>query len=448
MEFELHPEALKRMEELSNGLLQLVVAQPSAPDTSPAFTPDYHPIAKLSESDIIGFGPVSQSIVDFAGNEVGRTFRHNGHEVGLKEDGFNSLRKLVSMIQRLPAFGETMSTEFLTDTTFDWIRKLYTGEIKENFPSHLVKAADESVESFQICIPLYRVFLQHDLNIGDIKFQVLTRDMFDAWENSAKSVERTNAERYQEFLNRRRADLQGCAAVVVDVRAERQRAVELARECADDGASLLRFLSPANWDPTLRSYCAPVGQENIVRTAEFFLEEGQFTSLQEGAIVKGPAHWILGEADLQKFSRSLKALSGLRLDHGNDFRKALYDALLIYSRNSTATQASDKLVFILVAIEAMLIRNTSEPLQKNIGERMAFLIGKNIDERKDIATNVAQIYQVRSSFIHHGTLVREVEALRNFMANAWTCFHTLLLNAARFSSREELIVALEDRKFA
>ena len=77
----------------------------------------------------------------------------------------------------------------------------------------------------------------------------------------------------------------------------------------------------------------------------------------------------------------------------------MYDALLIYSRNSVAITPADKLVYILVGLESVLIRNSNEPLGKNIGERMAFLVGDSVDSRKAVLANVDEIYKLRSSFI-------------------------------------------------
>jgi Apea-like HEPN len=96
----------------------------------------------------------------------------------------------------------------------------------------------------------------------------------------------------------------------------------------------------------------------------------------------------------------------------------VYDALLIYSRNSVAITPADKLVYILVGLESVLIRNSNEPLGKNIGERMAFLVGDTVDSRKAVLANVDEIYKLRSSFIHHGGAVKRPELLSTFMLNA------------------------------
>jgi len=122
--------------------------------------------------------------------------------------------------------------------------------------------------------------------------------------------------------------------------------------------------------------------------------------------------------------------------------------MLLYSRNSLAVEPADKLVYVLVALEAMLIQNETEPITKNLAERMAFLIGKDVDSRRAVIANVSETYRLRSLFVHHGNSIEDLETLSKFMVNAWSCFHNLAFYQDRVTTKEELIAALEDRKLA
>src|SRR5438876_427287 len=76
--------------------------------------------------------------------------------------------------------------------------------------------------------------------------------------------------------------------------------------------------------------------------------------------------------------------------------------VLLALRNSVAIEPADKLVYILVGLESMLLRSENEPLAKNVGERLAFLIGESKEKRIAVKNNVVEIYSHRSGFIHHG----------------------------------------------
>lgn len=147
--------------------------------------------------------------------------------------------------------------------------------------------------------------------------------------------------------------------------------------------------------------------------------------------------------------RSVRCTFGTsRRSHATDFRRQLYDALLLYSRNSTAPETSDKLVFVLVSLESMLLRDSTEPITKNIGERVAFLIGTSIEERKRVIQNVDDAYGIRSKFISHGNSVEDSELIEQFFAHAWQCFYAMLGHIGSVDTKAALIEALERCKLS
>jgi hypothetical protein len=232
----------------------------------------------------------------------------------------------------------------------------------------------------------------------------------------------------------------------VKLRAEESKAREQAREMAENAAALLRFLSPANWTPRLRSYCVPLGSENVRRRFELFMRGASLETYSTGVLDRETA-WALTKTHMAFFPNVLERLHILAANQQRTaFQETLYGALLIYSRNSVAIAPADKLVYILVGLESVLIRNSNEPLGKNIGERVAFLVGDSLESRKAVVANVDEIYKLRSSFIHHGGSVEHVELLTTFMLNAWTCFSVFLQNADRYRTKADLISALDERK--
>jgi len=56
------------------------------------------------------------------------------------------------------------------------------------------------------------------------------------------------------------------------------------------------------------------------------------------------------------------------------------------------------MLFVAAAIESLLLKDPHEPIQKSLGERMAFLIGHSLAERKEIVKAVEGFYRIRSAF--------------------------------------------------
>ena len=132
---------------------------------------------------------------------------------------------------------------------------------------------------------------------------------------------------------------------------------------------------------------------------------------------------------------TLASLHDLASNTKTDFRRQLYDALLLYSRSSVTSDIAVKLVFVLVAIESILLKDFNEPIAKNIGEWMAFLVGDALEAKKAVVTNVDRIYKLRSAFIHHGDTIEDVEMVREFLGHAWETFRRLLHRMDRTNTK-------------
>jgi len=251
-------------------------------------------------------------------------------------------------------------------------------------------------------------------------------------------------------INRERAAIQGSVAACVKVNAEVEKARQIAQTKAAEAVGLLRLLSPVNWTCKLVSYCLPVGKENTQSTLELFVKDGAIENTSKGTIEHGPSGWNIDEARCRN-PGLLEALNHLASNReATGFRRDLYETLLLYSRHSISAEISHKIVFVTAALESLLLKDSHEPIQKNLGERMAFLIGSNLAERKDVVSNVEAFYDIRSRFVHHGREVSstDTEIVDKFFVNAWFCLTRLLPQVSQYATKSFLIDTLEDRKLS
>jgi hypothetical protein len=63
----------------------------------------------------------------------------------------------------------------------------------------------------------------------------------------------------------------------------------------------------------------------------------------------------------------------------------------------------------MISLESILIFNTSEPLQANIAERVAFLLSNNYNDRKSDKAAILRFYDIRSKIVHHGEMYVSLE---------------------------------------
>jgi len=453
MAIDFNPDAARRFDELALELLTDLRPQPSAETAQTTFRPDVYPVAQISEQEVIGEIRQIQSVVDGTQEEVGRFFKHGQSSVALVGPGFKKLAELAMRIQNTEGLTGTTSIDFVRNAIFEWIEQRYKNAITDSCMQYVVKRAEEAVKDHEIWIPLHQTYLESPFSIGPVAFRTITASMlaksFARFEEQIpKESEETNVQ-VRLALARERSKLQSCAAAVVKICAEENKAVAVAREQSERAVALLRFFSPSNWTPKLRSFCTLLGSENIRQSAELFVDGESILLSRRGVLDRGQAAWVLSREFMAQFPGLLQGLSSLAAGSARTrFRQSVYDALLMYSRNSVASDPADKLVYILVAVESLLLRNENEPIGKNIGERMAFLIGDTLETRKGVLANATEAYRLRSSFIHHGNTIQDLETLSTFMLNAWTCFYNLIMGIDRYQTKDDLIRALEDRKMS
>jgi hypothetical protein len=240
-------------------------------------------------------------------------------------------------------------------------------------------------------------------------------------------------------VNRERSILQGSIAARVKVKAEPQKARASAHAAANKAIAMLRFLSPINWTCRVVSHCMPVGKENTVQTMELFVEASQIVSVVKASVEQGPAAWNIDQ-ETERLPGLLESIQKLAsAPHVTKFRGELYEALQLHSRHTVAIEVSHKIVFVVASIESLLLKDSIEPIQKNLGERMAFLIGSSVSKRKEIIKNVEEFYRIRS---------KEFEVIDKFFLNVWLCFLQLLNDADKYQTREDLFATLEEKKLS
>jgi hypothetical protein len=437
-----HSDAAARFNELGGTLRDRVRVVKKTP-AGPATRYDPYPVGKIGPEDVIGKPVLTHHVVDGLGREVGRLWLFRGETVGLIDGAYMELKSLAHAMARTSPLRGRVDVAFLINEISLWLQGSLEGSVTEDLTTHISGRCREAIKEYEIWVPLFRVHASESFSIGDVLFQKITPAVMDRF--FTKPTRTPVPESLRVRLERLRSDLQNHLAACIIVTAEKITAQQIARSKAEAAIALVRFLSPANWILDFQSYCLPLGRERIEIPTELFVEDGQIHEISRETIERGPVFWDI-DPDRARSPGLLDRLHALASDHATDYQCQVYDALLLYSRNSTAAGSTDKLVFILVSLESMLLKDGSEPITKNVGERMAFMIGSSVEERRAVIANVDAAYRVRSKFIHHGQSAEESEVVEQFCAYAWQCFCTLLEGIDKFPTKAALIEELETRK--
>jgi hypothetical protein len=455
MKLNLHPEAAKNFNEKAEGLLLAIEKRPRPRQRRPEgpLEPDIHIAANILPEDIIG--DVHTTLTDAFGNEIAKTFESDSELIGLFDDNHKKLIRIAEGMQKVKTLASVVSVELLSDLIFEWIKLKYGAAPVAPIAEYVLAECEKQIQETEIWVPVFMLHVQSDITVGRVTLKTITRAMLDEWRvgffTHAKDDATISA--VEQFITKQRGKLQGFAAATIRQVAEPRRASELAFEEAEQAVALLRFFSPANFNPRIISYCELLGRQHIDSAKYLTVRDGRIQEYFTGVLDHTEPAWPLSNvaiADIR--SNGLDTLSHLLTkERHTDFQQELLAALQLYAKSSLAKDISDKLVYILVALESLFLRDGSEPIVDNISERMAFFAGSTIVERKGIISNVKKTYGLRSSYIHHGRRIDidDLTILEEFMLTAWRCLQALIGYAASDSaSKTAFLDELEERKLA
>jgi hypothetical protein len=457
MKPELHPEAAKNFEEKAQALLTAVAPElrpePTEPPTD-MFRPGGHIVATFDEGDYSEFKITGQS--DRLGRTTARYFEHGGRRCGLEGERYQELARLSEAVQRTKAFRELVSTKWVEDTILDWMKAGFDGGTAPALGDYLAERCEEDVDEHELWFPVSHLSVESDLPFGNVVFRTITEDLVDKMvedvQGAKEGRDATYAAQLDMRMSRERAELQGLAAATVKVRAEPSRAYEVAlRESERAVAALRVYQVAATTTPEVTSYCALLGRENVEGIKHLEIEGGRIRSFADRSVGEPVLHWHLSDHDVRSYTKSLgfeEVGKLLALNKRTKFQETLLDALLLYSRSTREKDIAGKLVYTFVAMESVLLRNDTEPIQQNVGERMAFINQSTAEKRREVIRNYKTVYALRSRFVHHGHTIEERDTVWQFMVEAWALFTNLAKASPRFETKEELIDHLEGMKLS
>jgi hypothetical protein len=449
MRIDIHPKAAENFNNRADDLIDKLISNPYA----------NRPRKNILNADavirdvIIDESSSRISYSDYKG-EVARVFDTPQGEIGLFEGGYKELESLAESIYKIRELRNKISLVAIRDIIFSWVEGMYKEILHETLTDYLQDQLTARVKDLEVCIPIYKLQIPREIILGKVVLRTLTKRLLDPWYEAVLSVsdpDKLDANRFH--IEQQREELQGYAAACVKLTAEPSKASEIAFDLAEKAVALLRFFTPANRTVHITSCTSLFGRQYREGNVQFILTDGMVTSYSENDVDHNLALWIISAEDLIEFeSMGLLALDELlNADPPSEFQEVLLASLLLYSQCTLKTALADKLIQILVAIEALLLKDNNEPINKTIGERMAFLFRVwTAEERQKLVSTVARVYNIRSAFIHHGKSVEreEIEVIEEFMVYVWLVFQSLTVNHTKYKTRQDLFKELDSRKFA
>jgi hypothetical protein len=335
--------------------------------------------ANLTESDIINVSSIKN--IDLLGQEKSRYFDTEQGMFGFSGENYERVLKLTNGLSKKRELRSILSEKYLIDAFFEWVEKCYKNEISisQDFINYLRQQADQVVKQIKISIPVLFLIIEESFRIGNITFEYYTRDFFDNCENRFKDNFEGVTPETEEGLRRFRKDYQGKVFASISLRAEKDKCVEVAKKETDKALTILRFFSPSALLPEIPSYFGRMGHVDIPSN-HIFIFEDELPVIHKEIAEKSNPYWRIRRDQILEFEKYGLANANeiITKEKPTKFDDVLLNSISLFTRGIRSKDIHDKLVFTLVSLETMLLKNETEPIQSSIGLRLAFLTASSI----------------------------------------------------------------------
>lgn len=312
---------------------------------------------------------------------------------------------------------------------------------------------EKIISDYEIVIPINFLHIEKSFGLGKVNFRPFSKKSIDELLESRAVTQAQDSppkDLVSKLFDQKIRQFQGYAVATILLQAEPARAYEIAIEETNTALSMLRIFSSSTREPLSYYPAAVWGSSNISSGYLIALKEGNLNQMFSKTLDRSPrSENLTNQAIDDLYSAGLSILDNLLgLSKRTQFQEKLLEALILYSRSAISKDIADKLVYILVALESILLRNSSEPIQQNLGERIAFIIGDSLEKRKRIIKVTRDTYTLRSCFVHHGRSIDNLETMREFMQYAWQAIVSLIHQSNSVSTVNALLDVLDDRKLS
>lgn len=452
----IHPDASKRFNELGFTLVRLCKERtyPRRNDRSQKFHfPKPYTAEPITEKDVSG--ELMPSMVDSTGKTIGRYFGANGKLVGLGDEDYIKFAELCEAICKALRPSSITGITLIETECFNWIRDYFRRDTTITLLDFILPKIESQISELTVWVPIAQLHIESNIKIGKVEFRPISEELIASWRDDLisrllPSEMDEKSKNIREFFDLKFTKImQGGTASVIQVIAEPNAARELAIFETQRSLSVLRLFSDAAIIPAVNCYVSIMGQENIESIISFMFKANLFSSYEQSLVDNSQRPWHVTDSFVVQLHKLglLDILSSiLESESPSKFQESILDSVILYSEATRGKEYSNKLIYILSALEGIFLKDSNEPIQQNLGERMAVLIGKNLDERKRIIGNLKSIYGLRSSFLHHAHSIENNKEFAEFMFNAYRAITNTIGNQDRFSTKQEFVSAIDDKK--
>jgi len=308
----------------------------------------------------------------------------------------------------------------------------------------------KDIKEWIIVVPIVNLNLEKSIKIGDIKFfnfkeqrENIKKHYFRILDRtkSPEAVKRTLKEEYEKMFNF--LDSLSCAKLII--KAEFYKSLEIGYSKVEQALDVFRIYVPINVF-SQRSFTGVLGDIVSTNSLILFYNNSECSSEHQAKGFLFPLEVdnsfikIMEDNGLSKINFILTKIKP------NKFEMSLITALHWFGKAIKNIEDKDRFVYFFVALESIFIKDRTEPINKNLAERTAFLLESEPSRRIQLSKIIIDLYDLRSEIVHHGLIdVSPKDMKQLFLITQQVILN--LINNPIFENRDEFFERLEEIKY-
>ncbi len=457
-----HPQAESNFNRRGEALAQQVerVPLPEERQSEPGHVARRAPKHTIEAGDIIGtitktkyhpatLRPLEMTLVNLERNE----------SLHWNKNAFAGLQALVRSVGDSRPLRDRASRSFVQTTILKWLEERLWKNEQRTLSEFVLQQAQAAIKEHTIWVPIDYMSIESILRIGNLTLVPITSEMLSEWERRFREfakgpregpgLPREKEEELETHFAETRQRIQGLVAAQTQIVAERNLATTLALEQTEEVLGVLRILHPASLFPAPVCLCRPLGDFRAPGY-EVWAEAGGTFLGRSGALQYPPDVWELSDERVRRWREESileEILILLSEQSPTEFQQAVVTSLRLYTACALSHKPASKLFRIIIALESFIDPGFSGSITKSIGEAMAFFVGRNLAERKEIVKTVSRAYDLRSAYVHRGVEFSESKEFAKLMEVSWRFFVDLIQINTQVATTQEFFDSLTNAKY-
>lgn len=364
------------------------------------------PKGEITDKDILSVAPVTRQ--DLAGRLLGVRAHAAGQAWVLDAAGSRRVDELARWLAARVEVSDVVAVEYVRDHLLRWLEARLGGDASVPWVEAILAEIAAEVEDWQILVPIDGLVLAEPFALGRVRFEWI--DQATAGQMQTRVAGRmgphldTRTRAWVDGLAERHA---GQIVANVRVRGVRSFARQEAARATDEALDLLRFLMSESADPLVRLRFARAGQLAPGHTSTMSVHDGVPWPADSATDSGGP---IALDPKALRDNPLVTVLSGLCTTRDlPQFKQVCLSAVRLYARGGLLPAPEDRVVHAMVALETLLLKNSSERIKSTLQRRCAAALSRFGFDAAEVIASIGLAYKLRSNFLHHGKVLSPTE---------------------------------------